>query len=72
MQKEENNPSGMEKELMSIETFCEVYAVNESRFYFYKNSGKLKTIKDGKRTLISREAAQEWKRNLIASQENKE
>lgn len=64
MQKHENGQIGLQRELMNIETFLEVYGINRSSFYAHVKSGKLKITKDGRRTLVKREDAQEWLRKL--------
>lgn len=64
MQKHDSIHIEAHKELMSIETFLDLYGINRSSFYAHVKAKRLKITKDGRRTLIKREDAQDWLRKL--------
>lgn len=47
-----------------IPSFCKAYSVSRSFVYLEFKSGRLKFFKAGRRTLISRKAAERWQRLL--------
>jgi hypothetical protein len=49
------------KELMSIEEFMDTFSMTRSATYKDIKIGKLMVKKRGRRTYVTREAAQEWK-----------
>ena len=64
----------MEKDAFSVDEFCKRHSISRSGFYLsVKNGTGPRTMKFGTRTLISREACAEWRRQReIASAEEKE
>lgn len=49
----------------SIEKFCEAHGLSRSTFYELMKHGQGPTVmKIGRRTLISREAAEAWRRKM--------
>jgi hypothetical protein len=56
----------MAKGALSIEAFCEKYAVGRTKAYGEIVAGRLKAVKAGKRTLIPEDSAEEWLRSLPA------
>ena len=53
-----------EQQAYDIKSFCEAHSISRSFAYLEIKAGRLKPFKAGRRTLISREAAEEWRRNL--------
>lgn len=51
-------------EAYDIKSFCKAYSVSRSFVYLEMAAGRLKSFKAGRRRLISREAAEEWRRRL--------
>lgn len=47
-----------------IKSFCKAYSVSRSFVYLEIKAGRLKPFKAGRRTLISRQAAERWQRTL--------
>lgn len=47
--------------------FCRAYRIGRRKVYLEIQSGRLKTFKVGKITLISREAAEQWQAGYEAS-----
>jgi hypothetical protein len=47
-----------------IKSFCMAYGISRSFAYLEIRAGRLKPFKAGRRTLISREAAEAWRRTL--------
>ena len=45
-----------------IRSFCAAHSVSRSYVYLEIKAGRLKRIKLGRKTLISREAAESWRR----------
>ena len=54
----------LEIQAYSIRSFSQAFGVSRSFVYLEIGAGRLKRFKAGRRTLISREAAQEWRRAL--------
>ncbi len=55
----------MGKAAFSVADFCREHAISRGLFYQLLKDGKgPKTMKLGRRTLISQEAAQEWRRRM--------
>ena len=49
----------------SIKQFCKAHAISRAKFYLLLNEGKAPRImKVGRRTLISVEAASEWRKQM--------
>lgn len=56
---------GLQKHSFSIKEFCELHAISRSFFYLLRDKGEApRLMKVGRRTLISAEAAAEWRRNM--------
>ena len=54
-----------EKQSFSIREFCELHAISRSLFYVLREKGEApRVMKVGRRTLISAEAAAEWRKNM--------
>jgi len=64
----------MEKDAFSVVEFCKRHSISRSGFYLsLKNGTGPRTMKVGTRTLISREACADWRRQReIASAGQKE
>jgi excisionase family DNA binding protein len=56
-------PTGLRRAYTADE-FCSAYRVGRSRFQELAKSGRLRTYKDGKRRMVSAEAAEEYQRSL--------
>jgi predicted DNA-binding transcriptional regulator AlpA len=55
------------QEAFSVLEFCQVHGISKSLFYKLRQEGRgPKTIKLGRRTLITRQAATEWRTSLEA------
>jgi len=49
----------------SIENFCRLHGISRSKFYLLLNEGLApKIMKIGRRTLISHEAAAQWRKDM--------
>ena len=56
---------GQQKHSFSIKEFCELHAISRSFFYLLREKGEApRLMKVGRRTLVSAEAAAEWRRNM--------
>jgi hypothetical protein len=53
-----------EKELMTIDQFLAVYSISRSMFYSEVRKTKLKIVKVGTRTFVSKKNAQAWHNSL--------
>ena len=53
----------------TVDQFGAAYNLGRTRIYQEISAGRLRIMKVGARTLISREAADEWRRNLEAHAE---
>lgn len=54
-----------QKHSFSIKEFCELHAISRSFFYVLREKGEApRLMKVGRRTLISAEAAAEWRRTM--------
>ena len=53
-----------DRQAYSIRDFCKAYGISRSYAYLEIQAGRLKIFKAGRRTLISREAAEAWQRAL--------
>jgi hypothetical protein len=54
----------MEQEVFRVNDFCQRYAISRTALYREIWVNRLNIIKCGKRTLITREDAEKWLRNL--------
>lgn len=54
----------IKKQLMSIETFLEVYSLSRSKFYSEVKTKSLRITKLGSRTYIALIDAESWLKNL--------
>jgi predicted DNA-binding transcriptional regulator AlpA len=55
----------IEKQSFSIREFCELHAISRSLFYVLREKGEApRVMKVGRRTLISAEAAAEWRKSM--------
>jgi predicted DNA-binding transcriptional regulator AlpA len=53
----------MEKDAFSVDEFCKRHSISRSQFYVSLKDGTgPRTMKVGTRTLISKEAAADWRR----------
>ena len=50
----------MEAQAFSVSEFCRAYRIGRDKFYDHVRKGRLRAIKDGKRTLILRTDAEKW------------
>jgi len=54
-----------EKLALSIEEFCRSHGISRAKFYLLRDEGRApRLMKIGTRTLISVEAAAEWRRRM--------
>jgi len=51
----------VEIQAYDVRSFCKAYSVSRSFAYLEIKAGRLKTFKAGRRTLISRQAAEGWR-----------
>lgn len=49
-----------QKEMMTVDTFMDVYGISRSKFYKQVNAGLLKITKLGRLTYIKRADAEAW------------
>ena len=54
----------MTKPAYSVEEFCRAYAISRTTFYRQANLGRILPSKCGRRTLVSRAAAERWLKHL--------
>ena len=54
----------IEKQAYDIRAFCAAHCVSRSFAYLEIKAGRLRPFKAGRRTLISREAAETWRQTL--------
>ena len=54
----------LEHQAYDIRTFAKAYGISRSQAYLEIKSGRLAIFKVGRRTLISRDAAEIWRRRL--------
>lgn len=55
----------MDKQVLSVAEFCDAYGIQRTFLYKLLKAGKgPRIMKVGRRTYISREAADEWRRSL--------
>jgi hypothetical protein len=64
-------PMFAEPQAYDIPSFCRAYSISRSFAYLEIKSGRLKPFKAGRRTLISREAADNWRHALEAATESR-
>ena len=57
----------IEPQVYDIASFCKAYSISRSFAYLEIKAGRLKPFKAGRKTLISREAAEAWRRLLESS-----
>lgn len=58
----------MDISAQSVEAFCKAHDISRSFFYKLASEGKApRTMKVGRRTLISSEAAREWRASMETS-----
>ena len=55
------------KRVMSIKEFCDEYAVGTTRFYEEVKGGRIRLSKLGRKSLITRDEAERWLKNLPTS-----
>jgi len=54
-----------QKQSFSIREFCKLHDISRSLFYVLREKGEApRVMKVGRRTLISAEAAAEWRKNM--------
>jgi hypothetical protein len=62
MRTENHQQSGVELKAFSVDEFCEAHRISRAFFYtLQKDNLGPKTFKAGRRTLVSVEAAAEWR-----------
>ena len=55
----------VQKQSFSIQEFCKLHDISRSLFYVLREKGEApRVMKVGRRTLISVEAAAEWRKNM--------
>jgi hypothetical protein len=54
----------VEIQAYSLKSFCKAHCISRSFAYLEIKAGRLKPFKAGRKTLISREAADGWRRAL--------
>ena len=54
----------VEPQVYDLASFCKAYSISRSFAYLEIKAGRLKSFKAGRKTLISREAAEAWRREL--------
>ena len=54
----------MSKAALSVEDFCKSYGVGRTTAYEEINSGRLRAVKAGRRTLIPEQSAVDWLKSL--------
>jgi hypothetical protein len=52
------------KRFLSIRAFCDAYCVGRTRTYELIAAGKLQAVKNGPRTMIDVESAEQWAASL--------
>lgn len=52
------------KRFLSIRAFCDAYGVGRTRTYDLIAAGKLQAVKNGPRTMIDAESAEQWAASL--------
>jgi hypothetical protein len=62
----------VEIQAYDIRSFCRAYGISRSFAYLEKKAGRLRSFKAGRKTLISREAAEAWRRALEQSPQHRE
>jgi len=60
----------VEPQVYDLATFCKAYSISRSFAYLEIKAGRLRPFKAGRKTLISREAAEAWRRGLEGSRAN--
>ena len=61
----------MTTEVFSVDTFCEAYQISRALFYKLLKDGRGPAImKVGRRTLVSRAAANEWQHRMVRGDAN--
>jgi len=58
----------IEPQAYDLASFCKAYCISRSFAYLEIKAGRLKPFKAGRKTLISREAAEAWRRGHEGSQ----
>jgi len=62
------NKNNEVKQAFSINEFCQNYGFSRAKFYLLLNEGRApKIMKIGRRSLISREAADRWRKAMEGS-----
>lgn len=56
--------SQLQREMMTVETFMEVYGISRSKFYKQVNAGLLKITKLDRLTFVKRTDAEAWLSNI--------
>ncbi len=54
----------LEPQAYTVADFCRAYRVSNTTFYALQKRGDIRTIKVGRRTLITRDEAQRWLNSL--------
>jgi len=58
----------MEKEVYRVSEFCQRYAISKASVYREVTANRLRIVKRGRRTLITRTEASRWFENLCRHQ----
>jgi len=56
--------ANVEPQVYDLASFCRAYSISRSFAYLEIKAGRLKPFKAGRKTLISREAAEDWRHRL--------
>jgi len=62
----------VEIQAYNLKSFCKAHGISRSFAYLEIKAGRLKLFKAGRRTLISREAAEDWRHALEQGTQRKE
>lgn len=54
----------IEPQVYDLASFCKAYSISRSFAYLEIKAGRLKPFKAGRKTLISRQSAETWRRGL--------
>lgn len=60
----DSNVDQIAPQAYDMRSFCTAYGISRSFAYVEIKAGRLKTLKAGRRTLISRQAADDWLNSL--------
>lgn len=61
-----SQPEDAELGAMSVSEFCRKYRIGRTKFYEEINSGRLRAVKCGARTLVLNRDGRVWEHSLLA------